>query len=137
MVCSDYVHIYVPTWLTPLLWFTTTVTPVPRTNYSGKTKWLRGIVSTVEGPLTYRITLESGKIVRRHMDQVIVQADQDVKPRSKDTDPDAFIVFPSTDVPDIFPEPTPRIESSTPETSSRYPQRTRSVTQRYGYSYTH
>lgn len=39
-------------------------------NYANGPKWLKGVVLAVDGSLMYTIELESGKIVKRHVDQI-------------------------------------------------------------------
>ena len=39
-------------------------------NFSGKTKWLHGVIVEQTGPVSFRIRLEDGRVVRRHIDHV-------------------------------------------------------------------
>ena len=39
-------------------------------NFSGKTKWLHGVIVEQTGPVSFRIRLEDGRVVRRHIDRV-------------------------------------------------------------------
>ena len=46
--------------------------PVRMINFSkhAKHKWLAGVVTDKQGPLTYLITLDDGRIFRRHLDHI-------------------------------------------------------------------
>ena len=46
--------------------------PVRSVNFSkhAKDKWLAGVVTDKHGPLTYLITLDDGRIFRRHLDHI-------------------------------------------------------------------
>jgi hypothetical protein len=39
-------------------------------NYAAGPKWSRGVIMAIEGPLMYSVELHSGKIVKRHIDQI-------------------------------------------------------------------
>ena len=39
-------------------------------NFSGKIKWLYGVIVEQTGPVSFRIRLEDGRVVRRHIDHV-------------------------------------------------------------------
>ena len=40
------------------------------TNFSGKTKWLHGVIVEQTGPVSFRVRLDDGREVRRHVDYV-------------------------------------------------------------------
>ena len=39
-------------------------------SFDGKNKWLPGTITTKQGPLTYRITLDDDRVVQRHTDHI-------------------------------------------------------------------
>lgn len=57
-------------------------------NYGVGPKWLRGVIVSQEGPLLYSVELHSGKIVKRHIDQIkngfseIVHGNREVLPQN-------------------------------------------------------
>ena len=60
-------------------------------NFTGtQSRWLPGIVAEVTGPLSYQVKLESGNIVRRHVDSVrkrYASGDEETITDVQDTDP--------------------------------------------------
>lgn len=93
-------------------------------------KWLRGKVSAVEGPLTYLIRTSDNRVYRRHFDQIIIQPALSYEKTTVRTEDFAF------------PTPTPamnneEVPSPSRQSPRRYPARVRSVPTRYGSPYTH
>ena len=39
-------------------------------NFSGKGEWVPGVISKVQGSLSYLISLEDGRVVHRHVDHI-------------------------------------------------------------------
>ena len=39
-------------------------------NFSGKEEWVPGIISKVQGPVSFLISLDDGRVVCRHVDHV-------------------------------------------------------------------
>lgn len=42
-------------------------------NFSLGPKWIPGIIESVTGPVSYKVMLGDGRVVRRHVDQIHVQ----------------------------------------------------------------
>ena len=40
------------------------------TNFGSGTQWLPGVISQISGPVSFKITLDDGRLVRRHQDHV-------------------------------------------------------------------
>ena len=75
-------------------------------------KWLPGTVTEVTGPLSYRVELESGISVRRHVDSVrkrVVIVDSDSQSPSSSGDP-LYLpdITPTVPPPPPIPPPLPR-----------------------------
>ena len=60
-------------------------------NYSGNTKWTRGTVVEETGPVSVKVELEDGTIIRRHHDQLVTR--KDVNP-VKEVPPNGSTRFP-------------------------------------------
>ena len=39
-------------------------------NYSDGSKWIPGVITEITGPVSYKVTLADGKILKRHLDQI-------------------------------------------------------------------
>uniref|UniRef100_A0A3B1KG74 Integrase catalytic domain-containing protein n=1 Tax=Astyanax mexicanus TaxID=7994 RepID=A0A3B1KG74_ASTMX len=48
-------------------------------NFSHGPKWIRGLIEEVTGPVSYKVRLGDGKIVRRHVDQILAGTKDFVK----------------------------------------------------------
>lgn len=72
-------------------------------NFSHGPKWIPGFITKVTGPLSYKVMLGDGTIVRRHVDQVLARPEDKALIELKITEPptvpmslgDAAPVFPS------------------------------------------
>ena len=40
-------------------------------NFSGRSKWLPGVIKNKSGPVSYQIQLDDGRVIRRHQDHII------------------------------------------------------------------
>lgn len=95
-------------------------------NFTGSSpKWLPGTIVMVTGPLSYRVELESGHIVRRHVDSIRVRHARIQQNKSDIVDPLYFpetLTSPATqpDPPRIPPCPTPRRSSRPRKPVERY-----------------
>ena len=79
-------------------------------------RWLKGKISSCNGPLSYEVTLTDGRRFRRHVDHIQLHQEASSAPDTSDD----FTAFP-TDSPD------PPIKSSPPPTPSPPPVKTPSV----------
>ena len=70
-------------------------------NFSGKEEWLPGIVSKVQGPLSYLILLDDGRVLRRHVDHVKLR-ETISEPSSGPAEPEGLEEV--VDVNDVIPE---------------------------------
>ena len=116
-------------------------------NYSRGSKWVPGTIIQETGPLSVRVELEDGMVVRRHHDQLISRTTEPVCPSPTAHDQRAGYskegsVVPEVALPDVnSPEvtcgelespTTPEDPSLVPATSvRRYPVRDRRPPQRY------
>ena len=71
-------------------------------DFSGKEEWLPGIITKIQGPLSYLVELEDERVVRRHMDHVKVRVSL-TEPRDSQTNEVDEVLPPSvvevTDIP--------------------------------------
>ena len=79
-------------------------------------RWIKGKISSCNGPLSYEVTLTDGRRFRRHVDHIQLRQEASSAPDTSDD----FTAFP-TDSPD------PPIKSSPPPTPSPPPVKTPSV----------
>ena len=49
------------------------------TNFRGKTKWLHGVIVEQTGSVPFRVRLDDGRVVRRHVDHVLSRRVNDEK----------------------------------------------------------
>lgn len=54
-------------------------------NFSFGPKWILGLIVSVTGPVSYKVRLEDGSVVRRHVDQILVHPQKDMERRQTDT----------------------------------------------------
>ena len=65
--------------------------------------WLKGFVCEILGPLSYRVQLEDGRVIWRHMDHIRLRTDTQLS-----TDSDEFNSIPSPTDPPFRPPPPDR-----------------------------
>ena len=56
--------------------------------------WIEGIVAEITGPLSYKIKLNDGSVIRRHVDHIRIHHSQPQQDCSTETIDDSFM-FPS------------------------------------------
>ena len=88
-------------------------------NYSGKQKWVIGKIIECTGPISVKVKLEDGKIVRRHYDQLLKSCEQ------------LSSTYGVLDEPDLPRVETEAEESPVAELSGRYLSRNRRPRERY------
>ena len=94
--------------------------PVQVRNYSGKQKWITGIVVECTGPISVKVKLDNGTIVRRHYDQLL-----------KSNKTQLSSSYEVLDEPDL-PREEPAESTVRPvEVPRRYPSRNRRPPERY------
>jgi len=59
--------------------------------------WLPGIISDISGPLTYVVTLEDGRVIRRHVDHLLRREKTNSSPPTED---DVVVLNDRSDVAD-------------------------------------
>lgn len=110
--------------------------PVFVRNFGDGEKWLPGTVELCQGPVNYRIKLQDGKIVRRHITQIrkrSVEIQEALEAPDLDLPqlPSTDTPNPNVDTPD--PEPTSEQDQSPTETQPlRRSTRIRHPPERYG-----
>ena len=94
--------------------------PVFAKNFSAGSKWIPAIISETTGPVSYKVTLQDGQLVRRHVDQVRIRyADPspDVTtnlPESISTTPAAIEPSPQLTNPSADATAQPQLPKETP-----------------------
>ena len=63
-------------------------------NHQGTPTWLEGIVTKVTGPLSYKIKLSNGSIIRRHVDHIRIRHSPPQQDLSADISIDDSFMFP-------------------------------------------
>ena len=53
-------------------------------NYSGGSMWIPGVITEITGPVSYKVTLADGKILKRHLDKIHTRYDN--TPITEDTE---------------------------------------------------
>ena len=48
--------------------------------YTGREKWIPGIIRAKLGPVTYSVEVSQGRIIKRHIDQLRQRADSQTMP---------------------------------------------------------
>jgi hypothetical protein len=79
-------------------------------NFASGNPWLHGVISEVTGPLSFKVQLTDGRVVRRHLDQVRSRwADNPEAPPLLPMSPDPLL--PEEDLSDpVLPQPMPMAE---------------------------
>jgi len=88
-------------------------------DFSGKEDWLPGIITKIQGPLSYLIELEDERVIRRHTDHIRLRVSLDELTDHKNSDLEDLLPPPETDI-SVTPE-----EMNTDVTTSQRPVRTR------------
>ena len=44
-------------------------------NFSHRPKWIPGVITKITGPVSYKVMLGDGSIVRRHVDQILARSE--------------------------------------------------------------
>lgn len=113
-------------------------------NYSRGPKWVPGTVIQETGPLSARIELEDGTVVRKHHDQVVVRPTEGpipvvTLPSESPLSVDSGIILPDADQPEgpggdsESPKNTEAAVSGSTTPVRRYPVRNRNPPQRFYY----
>ena len=68
--------------------------PVFVKTHQGTPVWIEGIVTEITGPLLYKIKLNDGSVIRRHVDHIRIRHSQGQPDCSTETSDDSFM-FPS------------------------------------------
>lgn len=117
-------------------------------NYSGKEKWIRGIVKARTGPVSYRVEIAPNVIWRRHIDQLLSSSTNTLDSKSVEHLPTPISECDSedenthaqqeqgTDMEEVQPRQSSQ-DQDTPERElspeGRYPVRVRQEPQRLGH----
>lgn len=64
-------------------------------NFSHGPKWIPGIITTITGPVSYKVRLGGGIIVRRHVDQILARPEDRVLMESRMWEPPELPGLPS------------------------------------------
>ena len=90
--------------------------PVFVHDFTDHKKWIPGIVSKVQGPLTYHVSLRDGRVLRRHVEHIRIRT------CTSPTDPpDTDIEIPSIVIQDTPPPPPPHHPPIRRSTRNRAP----------------
>ena len=119
--------------------------PVNVQNYSKGSRWIPGTIIQETGPVSARIELEDGTVVRRHHDQLVARPTGSFSPgvtlpitsplQQEGVDPE--IIMPDVNDPEVAhgdrePPITTMVRDSGPTTPvRRYPARNRNPPQRF------
>ena len=95
--------------------------------YSGRERWIPGIIRAKLGPVTYSVEISQGRIIKRHIDQLRQRAGSTTTPEVVEEAQPVDYKYP--DVPPDTPAvPAPQDQ---PATGRRYPDRIRHPPPRY------
>ena len=94
--------------------------PVFVRNHQGNPVWIEGIVAEITGPLSYKIKLNDGSVIRRHVDHIRICHSQPQQDCSTETIDDSF----------MFPSPKTNTSCPTNDTPPQQPVLRRSTRRR-------
>lgn len=83
-------------------------------NFSHGPNWIPGFITKVTGPLSYKVMLGDGIIVRRHVDQVLARPEDKALIELKITEPPT-VPMSLADAAPVFPSPVAGRNSSSTE----------------------
>ncbi len=85
-------------------------------NFLSKLKWIPGTIKGQQGPVSYEIELDDGRVMRRHVDHIISNLDS----HPQDPSPEIISEFEYPELPS-----SPQIDQGASPPIHRYPLRNR------------